>query len=171
MGMVTCFAATDCETIESLRSDPERIESFLYPDGTEDDRDGDGVPPNYIELDKAWHCIHFMLSGSAGVNSDPLSFAILGGEEIGQEIGYGPARFLDSNGVRRVAVALSAIDESTFRSRYNPAAMKIADIYLADMCVRDGDDALDYLAQHYLSLVEFYRSAAERNDSVVIWVS
>lgn len=165
MGMVGCFASADPETLRQLQEDPERMEDFLYPD------DGEGEPPHCQDIDKSWHCIHFMLAGSADVGTDPLSWAILGGRETGEEIGYGPARVLDPEEVRGIAAALASIDEATFRSRFNPGALQAADIYLADMCARDGEDALDYLVENYRVLAAFYHDAAARGDGAVLWLS
>jgi len=165
MGMVGCFAAADAATIRRLKFDPNEIEKFLSPD------DGESEPPHYIDVDKAWHCIHFMLCGRAGTNSNPLSMAVLGGEEIGDDVGYGPARILQPDQVRIVATALAPIDAAAFNARFVPQAMQEAEIYLSDMCVRDGNEALEYLRENYLSLVAFYLAAADRGDGAVLWLS
>jgi len=165
MGMVACFAATDAATLRGLQADPGLIQDFLYPD------DGEGEPPHYVDLDKGWHCIHFMLVGEAEGGEPPLSWAILGGDEVGDEVGYGPARFLQPDRVRAVATALSSMDDETFKRRFEPHAMQAADVYLSEMCVRDGDEALEYLLENYRSLVAFYRGAADRGDGAILWVS
>ena len=73
--------------------------------------------------------------------------------------------------MRSIASALALIDEENFRSRYKPAEMAAADVYLADTCVIEGDEALDYLRHNYQVLVEFYRDAAGRGDGAVLWIS
>jgi len=71
--------------LDRLRKEPDAIEEFLYPD------DGDGEPPNYVDVDKAWHGIHYLLTGQAEGGPRPLSLAVLGGGDFGTEDGYGPA--------------------------------------------------------------------------------
>jgi hypothetical protein len=102
MGMVACFASLTPEALEQLVREPEQIECYLYPD------DGGGEPPNYIDLDKAWHGIHYLLTGLAEGGPEPQSLAVFGGEEFGPEVGYGPARFLTADQVRHVAETLGA---------------------------------------------------------------
>jgi len=165
MGMVGCFAAADMATLDRLRSDPAQIEDFLYPD------DGDSAPPNYAEIDKAWHCIHFMLCGGSGVGHEPLSLAILGGVAAGPDVGYGPARFLNSSQVCSIAGALASIDDKSFKERFDPPALARSDIYLSEMCVRDGDEALEYLLENFQAMKSFYRDAASRGDGAVLWLS
>lgn len=164
MGMVACFAGIDLATILRLKANPSEVEEFIYPD------DGDSEPENYIDLDKAWHCIHFMLTGSVDDNSGPLGSAVLGGVEIGDDCGYGPARIIEPKQVDIIATALASIDENNFKSRYAPDAMQAADVYLADMCVRDGNDALEYIVQNYHNLTAFYRDAARRGDGAILWL-
>src|SRR5687767_14577361 len=45
------------------------------------------------DLDKAWHGIHYLLTGTAAEGGKPLDFLVSGGREVGNvDIGYGPAR-------------------------------------------------------------------------------
>lgn len=165
MGMVACFSAADAATLDQLKADPYRMEEFLYPD------DGEGEPPHCQDIDKSWHCIHFMLAGSTDVSAEPLSWAILGGEEIGDDVGYGPARILEPQQVQSIAAALSKIDEATFKAKFNPKAMQAANVYLSEMCVRDGEEAFEYLLENYRILLAFYQSAAARGDGAILWLS
>lgn len=48
-----------------------------------------------LRLEKSWHVLHYVLSGSAEVVTSPLSQALLGGREVGNDVGYGPARILE----------------------------------------------------------------------------
>ena len=163
MGMVGCFAAVAPETLQRLRDDPSLIDEYLHPD------DGDSDPPNYIDVDKAWHGIHYLLAGSEEVGTELLTWAVLGGEEVGDEIGYGPARFLQPEQVRGIAAGLP--DDSIFKSRFDPHAMEKAQIYPEMIWVRDGDEALEYLVENYRELTAFYKSAAERGDGAILWLS
>src|SRR5262245_1240188 len=103
MGMIGCFAAVSEDTLTRLRLQPETIADFLYPE------DGEGEPPNSLDVDKSWHGIHYVLTGEADGGKEPWSLAVLGGEEIGDDLGYGPARFLTPTQVAAVSQALSSL--------------------------------------------------------------
>ena len=163
MGMVGCFAAVDSDTLSKLKEDPYLIDGYLHSDG------GDSDPPNCIDVDKAWHGIHYLLTGRTDEGSEPLSLAVMGGTEIGEDVGYGPARFLEPEQVRRIAAWLP--DDTVFKSRFDPQAMEKAKIYPEIIWVRDEDDALDYLVENYRELVAFYKSAAIRGDGAILWLS
>jgi hypothetical protein len=165
MGMVACFAAVNLETLNKLKENPVEIEEYLYPE------DGEEEPPNYIDVDKAWNGIHYMLTGTADGGSEPLSLVVLGGEEIGADLGYGPARFLTPQQVQAISAALTALGEEEFQKRFAPKEMEAANVYPEIIWVRDGQEALDYVMENYRPLVIFYSEAAARGDGVILWLS
>ena len=165
MGMVGCFAALPEARLADLRRDPDSIEEYLYPD------DGESDPPNYIDVDKAWHGIHYLLTGTAHGGARPLSLAIVGGEEFGPEVGYGPARFLTSAEVAEVSAALEGLTIDGLSERFDPQDMAAKSIYPDVIWVRDGQEALEYVLESYQQLVVFYRDAAARGDAVIQWLA
>lgn len=165
MGMVGCYAAVDAATLERLIADPDSIPEFLYPE------DGNGEPEPYFDLDKSWHGIHFLLTGRADEGPDPLSLAVSGGEPIGDEVGYGPARYLTPSQVREIAAALGRISASDMRARFDPRAMEDAKVYPQEIWVRDAEEALEYLIENYVPWAAFYRAAAERGDGMIAWLT
>lgn len=97
------------------------------PDGMEDLLDDEATAPA-LSLEKAWHGLHFLLTGSAWEGSPPLNF-LLGGEPIGADLGYGPARILRPTQVEQLDAALSALSDDQLWSRFDPDAMVAAEIY------------------------------------------
>ncbi|WP_431095743.1 YfbM family protein [Polaromonas aquatica] len=165
MGMVACFTSLSSEALLELQEEPDRIEAYLSPD------DGESEPPNYLDLDKAWHGIHYLLTGLADGGTQPQSLAVIGGQEFGPEVGYGPARFLTPQQVRSVATSLSGISEEALSQRFNPKDMEAKQIYPDAIWVRDGQEALDYALENYRQLQVFYQDAAARGDVVIQWLS
>ena len=165
MGMVACFISLSPAALADLQEAPDRIEEYLYPDG------GESEPPNYLEVDKAWHGIHYLLTGVAEGGPEPQSLAVFGGEEFGPEVGYGPARFLSPDQVRRVAESLATITPEALAQRFDAKDMEAQQIYPDVIWVRDGQAALDYALDNYQPLRVFYRDAAARGDAVIQWLS
>lgn len=163
--MVGFFASIDAETQDKIRNDPSLMEDFLYPD------DGDGEPEHSMDVDKAWHGIHFMLTGQSGGGEGPLALAVLGGEEVGEEMGYGPARFLSPEQVQTVVSALEKLTVEVFQKGFKPAEMSAAEIYPDVIWERDGQDALDYVSEYFQQLVVFYRETAARGEGAVLWLA
>jgi hypothetical protein len=118
-----------------------------------------------LSLEKSWHSLHYLLTGTAEEAPAPLGNAILGGVPIGDDLGYGPARFLTPDQVHEVAAALSKVTREELVRRFDLDAMSAANIYAcAD------EDELER-AQHYFSkLARYFADATARGDAMLLWI-
>jgi hypothetical protein len=126
---------------------------------------GDDAGEDGLSLEKSWHTLHYLLTGSAVEARPPLGNAILGGEEIGPDAGYGPARFLDASEVHEVAAALAKVSREELSRRFDLKAMTAAQVYACN----DSNDlalALDYFDQ----LVSYYQDAASRDNAMLLYI-
>lgn len=162
MGMVAFLAAISADTAEQFIANPDTVEEYLFPE------DGEGRLENCIGIDKAWHGIHYLLNGTVDGGTPPLSWAVLGATEVGEDMGYGPACMLTAEQVQAVAAALPS--EEQFTAAFDPAALEAAEIYPSMSWVKEGEEALEYLVWHYRALIEFYRAAVARGDAAIVWL-
>jgi hypothetical protein len=193
MSMIANFRSLSDDDLGALLEQPARVEQLLYgddlfagtngevvslfgdrsqppsePDAWEQDGDGDE-----LDVDKAWHGIHFLLTGTAWEGSFPLNFIVSGGREIGDvDVGYGPARALTSDEVRRLAAALEPLTSEELKSRFDPDQMTRLQIY-PEMWDRDPDedDSLGYLIEYYTDLRDFVRRTAERGHGLLVYLN
>ncbi|MEQ7128763.1 YfbM family protein [Actinopolymorpha sp. B11F2] len=155
MGMIWVGYRRNSSAARQLLEDPDLLEDLLESD------DGD----TSVDLDKAWHGVHWLLTGAEGPIAGIPSEAIFGGEPVGEDLGYGPGRLLPASRVSGVAAELHELDVDTLRSRMDPAAMTRAGIYPS---IWDEEDVFDaYLAPAYESLRGFYTAAARAGESVI----
>src|SRR5438094_2973340 len=117
--MVWSGAAIDPKLISQLKSDENLLVKTILNSSKE----------NSVYLDKAWHGIHFLLTGSAEPNGSLASKVIMGGEDIGPHLGYGPAQLLTVQEVRDIAKLLQTETPDKLAARYEPAALARAGIY------------------------------------------
>ena len=82
------------------------------------------------DLEKAWHGLHYLLSGTVGEpDESALGRAVLGGTEVGEDFsGYGAARRFPPAEVGEVAAALGASDDEVM-GRFDPQRMAELQIY------------------------------------------
>ena len=120
MSMIGNLVAVHPSLLAAFIADPGQIEEFLYP---EDESD----PPNFVDLDKAWDAIQFILDAACGEEDGPLTLAVLGGASLDEDIGYGPVRYLNTEQVAAVAAALAGVPDEEFRRRFDPAALDAAE--------------------------------------------
>ncbi len=124
------------------------------------------------DLDKSWHGLHFLLTGSDWEGEEPLCYLIQGGEYVGDiDVGYGPARALKSEQVGRFAEALSALSPEDLRQRFDPERMQAWDIY-PTVWVEEGSEALEtYLLPYFDTLREFVQVTADQGKGLVVWLA
>ena len=118
-----------------------------------------------LSLDKAWHGVHYLLSGSTEPTNTPLGQAVLGGTEVGEDFsGYGPARTFDPAQVARAAKALAAPEaEREAAGRFDAARMTELQIYPFGW----EDDDRDWLLVSFRDLRGFYADAAAQGWAAV----
>lgn len=124
-----------------------------------------------VDLDKAWHGIHYLLTGSIEPNGTLASKVIMGGEDIGPDQGYGPAQLLKPDEVKEIAQLLERTTPDMLRERYKPKEMTRAGVYPAIIWERDGNEALEYVLDYYKKLLAFYKRAAERGQAIIFAIS
>src|SRR5438067_4046371 len=120
MGMYCSVRAVSPAEVEQLLDDPDL--------GQEED--GEDRPAGQaVHLEKAWHGLHYLLTGSAMAGEMPLAFLLLGGEPIGGDADDAPARFIQPPEVRQIDAALSPISADQLWSRFDAARMEEEGIY------------------------------------------
>lgn len=161
MGMVTVWHAMDQEEAAALRGlDGEAIAERLEAHPPED----------VLDLDKQWHAVHAVLTGDAWDTTAPRGRAVLGGEEIGDDLGYGPPRLLAADAVAEVAAELDALGRAGFSSAIDPERLAELDVYPSGVPWGDAFER-QWLEDSFDQLRAFYRRAADAGRSIVIVIS
>jgi hypothetical protein len=141
--------------------------------------DPNWVPPEHpaadegrvLDLDKAWHGLHFLLTGTAWDGEEPGCFLLAGGQEIGDDEADSRPRVLDANQVRRFSEFLSAISTQELQRRFDPARMNLLDISPEGIWAGDlapDMPAFKYLSESFDDLRTFVGGAAEQSDAVIV---
>lgn len=195
--MCLALCAVDSSTIEAVLTDPPLVWKVIAPDDEEayessrpDHRSFLSrmlgrpkaqrpvapkipAPSATTDLDKAWHGIHYLLTGTAWDGEPPLNFLVHGGREIGSiDVGYGPARAMTADEVCCVYDSLLPLSAEELRARFDPQEMMRIDIY-PQIWDRDPteDDTLGYCLEFYSELKGFLGSAAAANHGVILYLA
>lgn len=149
--------------LADLRANPAAVMDLLYPEN------GDR-PPGHLDIDKAWHAIHFLLNSQTWDGAPPLVNAVLGGTPLGDlDVGYGPARFLLPQEVEALAGAVSSISAADLLGRFDPTVFNEAQIYPHGW--EGAPHERDYIASRYRDLVEFVQQAAASGDALLLYLN
>jgi hypothetical protein len=88
-----------------------------------------GDSPDAVSLEKSWHGLHYVLTGTAWEGEPPLNFLAAGGEPVGENFGYGPVRLLRNDEVRALDAALDGFSEADFDRRFDLRELEANEIY------------------------------------------
>jgi hypothetical protein len=119
MGMYCTVSAVSPSAAAQLRANPDNAEPAF----------AGRAANSSVHLEKSWHGLHYLLTGSATAESGPLAFLLAGGDEIGEDDGYGPPRLFDPNAVRAIDAALATVTNDALWSRFDAGAMESEGVY------------------------------------------
>lgn len=159
MGMIGQMRAVTELTLLQLQRGKLNIEDLLFSE-----EEDEGV----LDLDKAWHGIHYLLNQSAWEGEEPLFNAVLGGSPIGDDLGYGQARSLTPAQVKQVAAALPVINEGNLANYYHPEEMNELPLY-PDIDWQAAEEG-DYLLSYYKEMYAYYQQAAEKGEGMLLYI-
>jgi hypothetical protein len=122
-----------------------------------------------VEIDKAWHGVHFVLTGTVEPDGSVLGEAVLGGEDVGEDLGYGAARVVAPDDVAQIAAALATFDDDALATRFDAAVMAEQGIY-PDVWDEDGE-TIEWIADAVDTLRKAYAEAAAKGHGMLAWLS
>jgi Domain of unknown function (DUF1877) len=162
MGMILYLRKATDSDLAKIKADASQFSDFFFDAVAQEAGD-------CIEFDKAWHALDFTLTN--GPDSESLELLMSNGEEIGEDLGYGPGRVINNAQVAAFHSALSNVSDEELRVRYDPAAMVTAAIYLSDSLIEEGEGGWEYVAQGIPGLRKFVEKCAIDGSSVIIGIS
>lgn len=141
MGMAASLNALDSRTCEAF----EALDPSYWPSGKEPE-------PFHCRLDKEWHMLHFVLTGTGAATDAPLGILFDRGPQM--EIVSEYCCAVSPAEMRAFDAALSAETHETMRARFDLGAMARAEVYNAE-AGDDEDHAWDYITQNLDGLRQF----------------
>jgi hypothetical protein len=153
--------ASDTE-IERLLANPTDVTRFLYG--------ADAAERERVSLHKAWHAIHFALTGSRLGGPEPLNFLLDEGTAVGTvDVGYGPARVLSSRQVQAIAAALQPITPEEVGQRVDLARLDQEVIYPGNW--QTNGIGQEYVVSNYVELRNLVARLAAEGLGLVLYIN
>jgi len=122
-----------------------------------------------LDLDKAWHGIHFLLCGTYGPGSPPLDFLLAGGESL-SNCPEDDNHVFSPEQVREIAEALEPITPEFLRLNFDPERLISEDIYPSIGWDASSDfDFTHYLAPYFVHLKEYVTAARQAGQGMAVF--
>ena len=148
---------------------------------TVEEVDPTAVPPAsvkpvrpHVDLEKAWHGLHFLFTGTAWEGDEPACYLTRGGEDIGDEdLGYTSIRVLDPERLRAFRRFLDGLSPEELRRRFEPRRMMELEIYpeVWDDHESEARTELDYLLAAFEELRQFVAETADAGDGAIAFLT
>jgi hypothetical protein len=124
------------------------------------------------DLEKSWHGIHYLLTGSAWEGEPPLDFLVDGGRQVGRiDLEHGPVRAFRTSGTQAIYQSLSSLSPYELRKRFNARDMAAKEIY-PDIWAGAAleEDSLRYLMDNLDNLRAFLRQTVEAKLGILVFL-
>ena len=175
MGMEASYQRVPLNKLQQVEMNTPQAMVFFDYGLDEEDESNDaantwesGGPSLFIG--KAWHGLHFLLTGIADTENfilaTPLDKVVLGGVAIEQETTYGQMRMLTSEEVQEISLALQSLNHEELYSRLDASAFNSANIYPAYNHWEAGE--MEWVLEDYANLVQFFHDAAASNEVILL---
>ncbi|MBC1456118.1 YfbM family protein [Listeria newyorkensis] len=170
MGMIGNYCKITPDQFHSLKNGQVAVSEFLYSDNhvLEDD---------LLDIDKAWDCIHFALTGKGTADlvepeleMSPMYQIIMGGQDISDEdIGYGSARYLTPKEVKACHQTIEHITEHDFKTRVTAEQLVEHQIYpLSDQA---NEDFIPYAYEYFRDVQAFFEQADTEEKYMLLYIN
>jgi hypothetical protein len=166
MSMIGTFQrATDAE-IQRLLADPQSVIAFVRGPGDAFEDRSD------THIEKTWHGLHYLFTGTAWGGEPPLNFLVAGGARIGDvEVGYDTVRAFTSQQVREIAAALASLTADDLSQRFDPGPMNDLQIYPSIWTRNPAEDDLGYLAEYFEILKRYVSTVAADGLGMLVYIT
>ena len=170
MSMIGNFFRTDNKTVQEIQKGELFLFDLVY------DENGIIDDDSILTIDKAWHAIHFALSGvvwDCDSTNDPLSKVVVSGNFVNDEdMGYGPAMFVTDKEVYDINSSLKMISKDWFRAKFSVSDMLANEIYsVAEDEDADEDEFFDYIYSYLEQVIAFFEKAANNNQYILFFIN
>lgn len=160
MSMIGNYMMIDENIIDEIRSGNIAIDSILYDEEISKDE--------FLDIDKSWHAIHYLICQDEWDGELPLFNIVLGRKEINEEdIGYGPARFLSVAEVKETYNAIEPITRKELYSKFDWKDMNKHEIYPG----YQGEEDFEYIGDYFEEVKEFFRKAAHKEKAMILYIN
>ncbi len=162
MGMILNFLKIEQNQLDIFKEDSSKLAHRIYQAENESD-------PDFLDIDKSWDGIIFLLTGQSVQNaSGDFVKLIFSGNLIdpNQDLGYGPAHYLNPNEVSELYAKLQQINTEQLKINFNAPIMNTLEVY--PNIWDDGQLAIDYLIDNFINLRNFYADAAKKNQAIIM---
>ena len=159
MGMCCDVLASSAGNLGQFSAEPQVLVGLLQH-GT--------APAKSASLEKAWHGLHYLLTGQVCASPGPLGFLLAGGDQLGDDE-ESPVRWFAPEETGQIYQALSGISDDELWSRFDADQMEQRDIYPGIWDEPEEDLRKEYLT-YFHELKKVVAAAAQNGEGLIVTI-
>ena len=170
MGMIGNLVRVSNERLENFKTNSAELEKLVYSEESVS-------APWYMDLDKTWEAIHFILSRKSlaesemnGANNSELGSVIFNSQIIDEEqdLGYGPASYNTPNQVETLTTKLNSLNVSELEEKFDGTKLNNAGVYPE---IWDEIESKEYVFDNLKSLIKFFNEASNNKEAIISFIN
>jgi len=124
-----------------------------------------------LDIDRAWHVLHFLLTGSADAEDHPLSFLAAGGRAISDDLGHGPLRAFTPTQVQSLTDGLAQVMPEQLLEKFDPQRLEEECIHGWPEGWREATLAMctPFVLEAFMQTREFLERGAARGRALLVY--
>ncbi|WP_285396710.1 YfbM family protein [Lysinibacillus sp. fls2-241-R2A-57] len=161
MGMIGYYMALPEEEIQQLAAKTKVLEDL------------DPYNREYLDIDKSWQALYYMLCGDIIGGEPPLSYVIPMDQDNHIEFGEFGAFYLTPPQIREAYQAIDAMTRDELLEKYNYNEMLEEDIYplYGDAEEGEAEQFFDYLYSYFNDIRKYYSKTIVEGKGLVFYIS
>lgn len=155
MGIIANYKSVTLTELQQLQNGDIDTFEFLNKD--------------YIDIEKSWDILKYILTGSSGATGNvldniiPIDFENILNDE---DMGMGPAVYLDTQTVKEMSKEMEKISKEDFISKIDIEKIHANNILKG----WPFEDILSYSYSYFEILKDYFKKSAEEDKYIVMWL-
>jgi len=161
MGIIANYKSVTIEELKKLQNYELNTWDFLHHND------------EYLDIEKTWNLIKYILTGATSPTGNvldnvmPMSFEMVVNDE---DMGMGPASYIDSAKVKEMAKEMEKFTEDVFKSNIDAGKIIADEVYP----IYEGEDEnsiFEYAYPYFEMLKEYFKKASQEDKYMVFWLN
>ena len=126
-----------------------------------------------LDLEKSWHILHYLFTGRVDAAAAPGG-SLMGGEAVGGDTGYGPARLHEAAQTQDFARFLATLEPAQLQARVDYQEMSRIPVYAMPMGGSEPELESELRAEvgrYFPRLRDYVARMAEKQSGLLIWLT
>jgi hypothetical protein len=126
-----------------------------------------------LDIDRSWEAIHYLLCGDISDGAPPLGYVVPLTSDNGIDFGSFGAFSLRAEQVAKALQAMSELDETQLRLRYDFPTMVKDEVYPLDpdtISDEDREEFFAYMLQYFNEIRRFYSQTVAEGKGLIFYI-